>query len=567
MKPNAIARVAGVFFLGAWGIGPGTARSVCINEVLYDPPGSDQGAEFVELYNPDNCSVSLEGWTLESGNGASPGDWRVQWRGVAGQHIEPAGFFLIAGQRVDAPAQARAGLALQNGPDAVRLVSPGGVADLLGWGDLSFEEYFETAPSPDVPSGWALARIPDGTDTDSNAADFAGRRMPSPGASNVPEWALVLSEPQCDPPLIDSGSTVRLKVTLSNFGARSVDLATLACDVRAGLLRAEPLVALSGVLDPEESRELVWDLHGDEVGVEALRLALIGAGGGAAELEVRIRVGRGSVIISEILYDPADEEGEWVELQNLSQQAVSLDGWRLMDGSGRSTVLGPERTDLVPGGRLLVAQDPARLRGHWPDLPDGLIVERSGSWPSLNNTINREIGYADQVLLLDGSGLPCDYVRYLPGDLDGSGVSLERWIEGGRLVEPLLLVPCSSPGGATPGSSSWLSDRRESGSLWLRPQPDPFCPDREGEDQLCRIAVPEPEASGRRVTADIFSMAGRRVATLTAGARAAGPMMLVWDGRAGSGELLPTGLYLVRIVLDSNTGARTFVRPLTLVRG
>jgi hypothetical protein len=214
-----------------------------------------------------------------------------------------------------------------------------------------------------------------------------------------------------------------------------------------------------------------------------------------------------------------------------------------------------------------VAENPLKLLAAWPELDAEVILPRSGTWPSLNNSIDRDRGYADELRLEDGAGVTLDYVRYRPGGLDGHGVSLERWIEAGRLIDPHLLVPCSSAGGATPGEGGWLAEGGGQGSLWLKPQPDPFCPE-DGDEQFCRIAVPAPLDAGARVTADVFSMAGRRVATLMVAAEAAGPLLLVWDGRSGRGERLPTGLYLFRIILEGGA-SRTrgqFIRSLTLVR-
>lgn len=42
---------------------------VVINEVELNPPGPDAGHEWVELYNPRNLPVSINGWTLETAHG------------------------------------------------------------------------------------------------------------------------------------------------------------------------------------------------------------------------------------------------------------------------------------------------------------------------------------------------------------------------------------------------------------------------------------------------------------------------------------------------------------------
>lgn len=547
-----------------------SAHEIRINEVLYDPVGADTGHEFVELYNAGPVAVDLNGWRLEAGNGAKPGDWRLQWEGGSQNVIDPGGFFLVAGGELEAEPDAWADLSLQNGPDAVRLLSPDGGADLVGWGALEYAEYYEGDPAADVSAGWALARVPDGVDTDSNAADFLARAYPTPGATNAPGWSLGLSGLQCDPPILDEDSGGELSLTLSNRGSKAVDLSTLSWDLAGAALDITEREIPTGVLEPDQLCDLSWHVSPlRSAVVETLRVAVLGPVGQRVEDEVIVRVGRGTVLISEILYDPAGDEGEWIELCNVSGVTVDLNGWSVADASGRATVFGPGSTALDPGGYLVVAEKPAGLRDAWPELTDGMVIERSGSWPSLNNTVDRERGYADQVLLLDSNGLPCDYVRYSPGDLDGDGVSLERWIEARRLVDPHVLVPCPSPGGGTPGTSSWTRGSRTEESRWLRPDPHPFFPDRQGDAQLCRIALPAPAGGSAAVTADVFSMAGRRVATLVAGARATGPLALVWDGRAASGAPLPTGLYLIRVVSRSDLDGdrRTALLPVALVRG
>jgi hypothetical protein len=163
--------------------------------------------------------------------------------------------------------------------------------------------------------------------------------------------------------------------------------------------------------------------------------------------------------------------------------------------------------------------------------------------------------------------VPVDYVRYIPGSLDGHGVSLERWIEGGQLVDPCALVPCPAPAGSTPGSA--LPDAPPAGQGELVPRPLIFYPDRPGEPHYCRVVLAAPDAQRARVTADIYALDGTRVATLAAGAECAGPLWLTWDGCGAGGRPLPTGLYLVRALVRSGEPVteRRFVHPVALVRG
>src|SRR3989338_7699560 len=56
--------LSAVFFIGAVAFPAVALAQVIINEILFDPVGSDTGLEWVELYNPSSDSVSLAGWEL-----------------------------------------------------------------------------------------------------------------------------------------------------------------------------------------------------------------------------------------------------------------------------------------------------------------------------------------------------------------------------------------------------------------------------------------------------------------------------------------------------------------------
>lgn len=51
---------------------------------------------------------------------------------------------------------------------------------------------------------------------------------------------------------------------------------------------------------------------------------------------------RGSVLINELVSDPADRQEEWIELINTTQQSIKLAGWILEDGSGATVALSGE---------------------------------------------------------------------------------------------------------------------------------------------------------------------------------------------------------------------------------
>ncbi len=543
---------------------------VVLNEVLYDPLGPDAGAEFVELYNPGREDVALSGWRLEAGNGARPNDWRTVWSGSSADRIPAGGFFLAAGADIEAQADARVELQLQNGPDAVRLRSPAGIVDLVGWGVHTHPEYVESSAADDVPSGWSLARVPDGADTDCNRIDLVGRPVPSPGEPNARPGTILLDDVHCEPPILIPEECGRLSVTLMNLGSAPLPLDRLRWKLSANGVTVRRPSLPAGTLAADGWQRVQWEigLPGSwSRGPVAVEVAVEGPDVRPASARLWLRADHGDVLISEVQYDPGPDGCEWIELFNRGDVPVELEGWRLGDASGRVTVLGPAR--LAPGTCALVADSEQTLRRRWPQLPPDLCVPRQGSWPSLNNSLDRDLGYADQVILCDAEDRPVDFIRYQPGGLDGGGVTLERWIEGATLMAPRLLMACAAAGGATPGRVAPARAASGKGSGWLDPTPLRLTPDRPDAERLCRIRVPPPPGGAGSLDAEIYALSGRRVATLSAGAQVHGPSVLLWDGRDGSGQRLPTGLYLLRVAMaDRAEGLQARVtRPIALVRG
>jgi hypothetical protein len=182
--------------------GPGvSAGDLVVNEVDYDQPSTDD-AEFVELLNASGGPVALGELDLLGVNGSSaPGT--EYFRLPLPDATLPSGGYLVVG----AASVANVDLVvpdpgfLQNGaPDAVAIVrrgASGPLEDVL-IDSVSYEG--DTAGGPATGGFWtegsgagledsptiafvALARSPDGTDTEANATDFA-RRCVTPGEPN-----------------------------------------------------------------------------------------------------------------------------------------------------------------------------------------------------------------------------------------------------------------------------------------------------------------------------------------------------------------------------------------------
>ena len=92
-------------------------------------------------------------------------------------------------------------------------------------------------------------------------------------------------------------------------------------------------------------------------------------------------------------------------------------------------------------------------------------------------------------------------------------------------------------------------------------------PDRGG---FRLLASPNPMARAttvafalpttRRVTVELYDLAGQRVRTLAVSREyPAGTHSLIWDGRDGSGRILPSGVYVLRLSTASESESRKIV--------
>jgi Lamin Tail Domain/PKD domain len=72
--------------------------TIVINEIMYDPPGTDTGNEWIELYNSGSSPVDLTGWTFNDGSSLTKHVFNVPPKngGVGSIIIQPDGYLLVA---------------------------------------------------------------------------------------------------------------------------------------------------------------------------------------------------------------------------------------------------------------------------------------------------------------------------------------------------------------------------------------------------------------------------------------------------------------------------------------
>ena len=150
--------------------------------------GSSGSDEFIELYNPCSNPINLTGATVvyrAATNSTSKDDTTLA---KPTQSIAAGGYFLIAGTAYSGSGTPDmtytvGGLSATGG--AVGLRAPGGaLLDSVGWGSAN-NPFVEKATANNPAAGHSIARIPNGTDTNDNSADFSEQSSPTPRARNL----------------------------------------------------------------------------------------------------------------------------------------------------------------------------------------------------------------------------------------------------------------------------------------------------------------------------------------------------------------------------------------------
>jgi hypothetical protein len=506
-------------------------------EVLYDPSGDDTGAEFVELWNPYDVTLALNGLRLEAADGATS-RWTLRWTGGPADSVRAHGRFVIGGARVTPAPDAIVTLSLQNGPDAVRVSWPDGAAEVLGYGALADSALFCGAPAVDAASGLALARIPDAANFGSNALDFRAA-TPTPGRANLParDLAVLAGSLALTPPQPRAGAPSTLSLAIVNRGSVALSLTEVRIEIAQRLeSEALPVATAFAPRDLPAGDTLAIDaalpaLNEGKCWLTA-RAGLVGDESDANDADsLRVRVGDGPVAVTEIQFHPASGEGEWVEIQGRADPPVEIATLRLSDRTGTTGTPADGAHSLAHGSLAVLTQDRAGFIARFPDLDSTRVVAVS-PWPSLNNS-DDAAGVADEVVLREDDGTPVDRIGYSARGVP-AGVPIERSPEGvwhasgnpaGTPLEPPRVLPP-------------LSAR-------LRLAQPRITSDR-------RVAIewslPWPRATG---AVTLYDLAGRKVATVLPETEISGRGELRWDTRA-----LPGGLYLVTLLArDVESGA------------
>ncbi|HLM37745.1 MAG TPA: lamin tail domain-containing protein [Gaiellaceae bacterium] len=179
---------SGVATITCGSSGGGRTSTLGVNELMTGSIGAAAN-EFVEIVNTGTAAVDIGGFRLAYRSAAGTSDVTLATV-PAGTSLAAGGFYLLGGSAYAGsrpPDQSfSTALAATGGGVAIR-DSAGGIVDSVGYGD-AVNAFVEGHPASAAPAttapGSSAIRLPDGYDTNDNAADFSVSASPTPGSSN-----------------------------------------------------------------------------------------------------------------------------------------------------------------------------------------------------------------------------------------------------------------------------------------------------------------------------------------------------------------------------------------------
>jgi hypothetical protein len=532
-------------------------KDIIFTEIFADPlpKVALPDAEFVEIYNRSENSISLEGWSLSDGSS------KVILSDII---LLPAEFLIVTSNSslfsTDLKSYGSPDFpSLNNSDDHLILRhSTGNTIDSLHYS----ADWYRNNQKKE--GGWSLELIDPENDC-AEAENWIASEHPSGGTpgiqnsafANKPDLSgpVLLSVIPVSPHIIRLVFNEKLQAEIPSSENFVIDPVMMVKSVSfSGQSHTELLIELASELTSGISYSIavnsIADCAGNRIS-EASSNTIFGL----PEAPIP-----SDILINEILFDPRPAGVDFVEIVNASNKFFNLKNWRIgnFEHDTITNALEISGNDLLlaPGGYLALTEDLDALKGDYPSAHEPNVFEVD-KLPSFNDD-------AGSIAVAASNGLVVDSFNYSKSlhsifIKDPEGVSLER-IAFGIPTNDIQNWKSSSTmsGYATPGylNSNSRNDLH-SNIEPIRIEPEVFVP-LNGQPDFVRIHY-DFDRGGYVANVTVLDAQGHPVKHLVnneiLGMRGA----FRWDGDRDDGHKIRVGYYLVLFeVFDATGEVRTF---------
>jgi hypothetical protein len=271
---------------------------------------------------------------------------------------------------------------------------------------------------------------------------------------------------------------------------------------------------------------------------------------------------RSDIVINEIMFDPGEDNSEFIEFLNLSDDSVNVGGWRFEDENGNSYKLSEIPLMITDNSYFILAADSLTIFKY--GLDESVLKTIVGVFSlGLVNT-------GELILLKDVKGNVIDSVWYSDkwhNDNFGStkNISLERINPNLGANDPSNWSSSADPIGATPGNQNSIYTVNLNQESNLSVSPNPFSPDNDGFEDFTIINYKLTQATSQ-VRIKIYDSKGRLVRTLTSNQASGSSGSVIFDGLGDDGDALRIGIYIIFLeAINEGTGVVETMKTVVVV--
>jgi len=425
-------------------------KCLIINEVMYCP--QKDKPEWIEIFNCSDYYVNLENFRIKDASG------KVCPISDSTLVVNPGDYLVLTSYREK--------LLQSYGKDAGKV-----------WEMESFPVLNNTGDSIVIIdcSGFIIDSLYYTKDFGYESGVSIERRNPYGFTNNMSNWGLSISPAGATPGMrnsimrkeidlgidslyvlnsdgaIDVGDSFKICLKVKNYGLKEVNEFEISIDMYSLIFGKyfDQVKTYSGIIKPDSSIciDFIGGLILSGINRVAAELSVNGdenEGNNSSEIFVYPRYLRQSIVINEIMYDPNEDEPEWIEIYNRSQEIIDIAKWRIRDGGGNWRVITDTTFILKPNEYMILAGE-GNFIGNYPNFSGKIICVKD--FPILNNT-------SDSVFICDGTGNVIDGVYYKNQYGGGYGISLERRDPNADGQVGENWGSCLDLNGATPGRAN-----------------------------------------------------------------------------------------------------------------
>lgn len=544
-------------------VGAATYRDISINEIFADP--SPQillpDGEFIELHNRTTDQfINLQDWTLSDGSSTSTLDSVI---------IHPGDFYIITAT-ANAPAFVFYGNvmgvgsfpSLNNAGDLLELRdSTGALMDAVNYSDAWYQD------EEKANGGYTLEQVNPFANC-SGAANWIGSNASQGGTPNIQNSVFDVT-PDTEAPIILDIEVMAGDSILVGFNEPLDSGITLsALSVSGGIN-----VAGFNLIQPDLTSMQIWfDALVDSGVTYTLTVTDFSDCEGNANVSdqgdfiLPFTGVAGELVINEILYNPRTGGDDYIELKNISDRVIDLQGWYLADFDddtvGTLRPIATSHLPMEPGGIFAITEDSMNVKMEYIMHGIGRFIETD--IPSMSNDsgtvflISPTLEVAEQFSYNDDMHFAL---------LDADGVSLER-IDTDRPVDDVTNwhSAAATIGFGTPGleNSQYYPTNVDAGIVTT--DPDIFSPDYDGYNDVVNINY-QFEEFGNLATITIYDPRGRVVKRLVENHLLNAEGTISWDGETEDGLKARVGMYLIHFEVFNADGKTADHKASTIVGG